>query len=111
MTYLVVYLKFEINNRIKMEVDSMYDLMDEKDLQKYLELYTNNVRQFEELLNIHRRELSRIKEAIEIRDLPISITEKREKINEIWAPSPNDILPNDIETCHKVIKRLRKLNT
>lgn len=91
------------------EIESEYEAMNKEDLENFHELYTKRVKALEDILQNHRRELTRITKALEVLDLPVPKCEKIEKIKDIWEPDPEDLLPDDIKTCHKIIIALRKI--
>lgn len=86
-----------------------YEILPENDLDKYYNMYKDRIVQLENLLHDHRKEITKIERAIEIKDLKIPRELKIEKIKDLWEPSPDELLPKDIETCHKIIVSLRKL--
>lgn len=91
------------------EYESDYELLHPDELTKFYEMYQNRIKGLEDILQDHRREITKIEKAIEIKNSDLHIDQKREKIKDIWEPTPGDFLPKDIDACHKIIIALRKV--
>lgn len=91
------------------EYESDYELLPDSDLTKYYEFYKNSIDVLEDVLKSHKREITRIKRAIEIKNMDIPDNDKSEKIKDIWEPEADDLLPETLPECHKIIIALRKV--